>query len=316
MPSDWQTTTRYYGFAKYLRDQFDRPVRKITVDAGFGCPNRDGTIGVGGCSFCVNDSFSPATGMAALSVRDQIVKGIKRSDASGASADTAFIVYFQPFTNTHADVQTLRQAYGQALCGDRVVGLAVGTRPDCVPDEVLDLIQGYTEHSQVWIEYGVQSSHDRTLDRIGRGHHWDSVVDAVTRTRGRGILVCAHVILGLPGETRDDMRVTAERLALLGIDGIKLHHLAIVRGSRMEAEHERGEITLLASDEYASLAADLLERLPQHVVVQRLVGDTRGDLLVAPKWDETKQQVIAAITAELQRHGTHQGALVAAGVAP
>ena len=305
--ADWKTTARYYPFSRFLRETFGSRVRKITVNGGFSCPNRDGTVGVGGCSFCVNESFSRAADAQPLPIRQQVAQAIAQAKERGR--DEKFMVYFQPFTNTYADTKTLKERYDEAVAHEDVVALAIGTRPDCVPDEVLDLIESYTSRGQVWVEYGLQSSHDRTLDRINRGHGWAEFEDAVTRTRPRGILVCAHVILGLPGEKRDDMRETASRLAAVGIDGIKLHHLTIVRGSTLEADHRRGLVPTLTSRDYVSLAADLLERLPATVVVQRLVGDTRGGLLVAPIWEETKQQVIAAITAEFGRRDTRQGAL-------
>lgn len=305
--ADWKTTARYYPFSRFVRETFGCKVRKITVNGGFSCPNRDGTIGVGGCSFCVNESFSPAANREPLPIREQVAQAI--AQAKGRGRDEKFMVYFQPFTNTYADVATLKKRYDEAVAHEDVVALAIGTRPDCVPDEVLDLVESYTSRCQVWIEYGLQSAHDHTLDRINRGHGWTEFQNAVTLTHPRAILVCAHVILGLPGETRDDMRQTANRLAALDIDGVKLHHLAIVRGSPLEEEHRRGLVPTLTSHEYASLAADMLERLPETVVVQRLVGDTRGGLLVAPVWSETKQQVLAAITQELGQRDSCQGAL-------
>ena len=307
--SHWKTTTRYYPFSRFLRETFGCDVRRIAVNGGFGCPNRDGAIGVGGCTFCVNPSFSPVAGDQAPSIRQQVLSAI--GQARGRGFDGRFLVYFQPFTNTHAEVDTLHRRYDEALCDEGIVGLAIGTRPDCVPNHVLDLVQSYTDRCQVWLEYGIQSCHDATLDRINRGHTWEAVVDAVERTRGRGILICVHAILGLPGETREHMRQTAERVAGLGIDGIKLRQLAIVKGAQMEAEHERGEVATLTGEEYVSLIADFLERLPESIVVQRLVGDTRSDLLLAPKWEESKSQVLSAITNELRRRGTWQGSLFA-----
>lgn len=300
--NDWTTTTRYYAFSRYLRETFGCKVQKIPVTAGFTCPNRDGAVGTRGCTFCANESFSPAAAQHGESIRGQVLRGMESSRAS------KFIAYFQPFTNTYADLDTLRRRYDEALLPD-VIGLAIGTRPDCVADPVLDLIESYTARAQLWLEYGVQSCHDRTLDRIARGHRWCDVVDAVRRTQGRGILICAHIILGLPGESVDDVRVTAERIAELGIDGVKLHHLAVVKGTPLEAEYRAGKIDTLSVEQYVALAADVLERLPGRVVVQRLVGDTRGDWLVAPKWPVAKGQVLSAITCELARRNTHQGSL-------
>jgi radical SAM protein (TIGR01212 family) len=307
MSSNWKKPPRYHPFSRFLRATLGADVRRVTVNGGFGCPNRDGTIGVGGCTFCVNPSFSPVAEEETLSLREQVTGALARARERGYSG--RFFVYFQPFTNTHADVATLRRRYDEALCDDGIVGLAVGTRPDCVPEEVLVCVQSYTDRYQVWLEYGLQSCHDATLCRVNRGHTWGQFVDAVERTKGRGLLICVHAILGLPGETREHMRQTAERVAGLGIDGIKLRQLAIVKGAQMEAEHQRGEIATLTSEEYVSFAADFLERLPASVVIQRLVGDTPGDLLLAPKWEETKSQVLSAITNELRSRGTWQGAL-------
>jgi len=306
MDRSWKTTTRYYPFSRYLRETFGCPVRKVPVNGGFGCPNRDGTIGRGGCTFCVNAGFSPVAGGNLESLGQQVRRAIDRAHRQGFGGK--FLVYFQPFTNTHGSVDVLRRRYDEAVAQAEVVGLAVGTRPDCVPEPVLDLLQSYTDRYQVWVEYGVQSAHDTTLARIHRGHDWATTVDALTRTRARGLLVCAHLILGLPGETRDHIRETACRLAEAGCDGVKLHQLAVVRGAPLEADYRRGAVSPLSCEEYVSLAADVLERLPETVVVQRLVGDTYGDLLVAPKWAQTKSQVLSAVTTELKRRGTWQGA--------
>lgn len=307
--TSWKTTTRYYSFTRYLRETFGRPVRKVPVHGGFGCPNRDGTVGRNGCTFCVNAAFSPVAGARWGSPGKQAAQAIARARERGFGGK--FLIYFQPFTNTYAPVDTLRRRYDEAVSHPEVVGLAVGTRPDCVPEPVLDLLESYKDRYQVWVEYGIQSAHDETLRRIRRGHDWQAAEDAVTRTRARGLLVCAHVILGLPGETREHMLETACRLAELGIDGIKLHQLAVVEGAPLEAEYRRGHVSPLRCDEYVSLAADVLERLPERVVIQRLVGDTYGDLLVAPQWPQSKAQVVSAVTNELRRRGRWQGARAA-----
>jgi radical SAM protein (TIGR01212 family) len=302
---DWKTTTRYYTFSQFLRETFGCKVHKVSVNAGFGCPNRDGTIGAGGCAYCVNASFSPSAGQAQLSVHEQVARAVARVQRHDPGAK--FLAYFQPFTNTYADTATLRARYDEAVSHPSVVGLAIGTRPDCVPDAVLDLVEGYARRMHVWLEYGLQSAHDHTLARMNRGHGWAAFADAVRRTKGRGIRVCAHVILGLPGENRGHMCETAEQVAQAGIDGVKLHHLAIVKGSALEAAYARGEVQTLQCEQYVALAADFLERTPERVVIQRLVGDTYGELLIAPRWPQAKQQVLAAVTAELRGRGSRQG---------
>jgi len=218
-----------------------------------------------------------------------------------------FLVYFQAFTNTYAPVTRLKQLYDEAAAQENVVGLAIGTRPDCVPDPVLDLAGEYAEGMEVWIEYGLQSAQDETLRRIGRGHDVRAFVDAVERTRGRGIRVCAHVILGLPGERGGDMMRTARMLADLEIHGVKIHPLHILRNTRAEELYRQGELSLLAQDEYVGLACDFLERLPTHTVIQRLTGEGPRGSMIGPMWCARKTEVLGAIDAELERRGTRQG---------
>ncbi|HOX06957.1 MAG TPA: TIGR01212 family radical SAM protein [Planctomycetota bacterium] len=295
---------RFYPYSQFLKERFGCKVYKLTVDAGFTCPNRDGTKGAGGCIYCENSSFSPAAG-SRLSVREQVEKEKRLAEARyGASR---FIAYFQPFSNTYAPVGKLRALHDEALSVDGVVGLSLGTRPDCVPPEVLDYLQELAGRTHLWVEYGLQSSHDRTLEVINRGHTFAEFEDAVLRTRGRGIFICVHLILGLPGETREMIQATASRIAKLGIDGVKLHHLHVVRDTALAGMYDRGEIRLLELDEYVRLSADVLERLPPWTVLQRFVGDVQGDSLVAPKWNEGKLRVLEAIQEELERRGVRQG---------
>jgi len=306
--TDWRRHPRYYPFSRFLRQRFPWKVHKVTIDAGFTCPNRDGTKGTGGCIYCINESFCPNSGRGRLSVTEQVTNGMailrRRYGAE------KFIAYFQAFTNTYAPVERLRALYDEAVALDDVVGLSIGTRPDCVDDRKLDMIASYADAGlHVWVEYGLQSSHDETLKRINRGHGFDEFVRAVGETARRGLFVCAHVILGLPGETRGMMMETAERIAPLPLAGIKLHHLYVARGTVLCDMYQRREFETLTATEYASLAAEFLERIPPEVAVQRLVGDVTSNVLVAPRWTESKQQVLAAITAELARRHSFQGAL-------
>src|SRR5262245_59309641 len=218
---------RYYPLSRFLRERFGGKVRSVTIDAGFTCPNVDGTVALGGCVYCDIASFSPNRRQPRASVAAQVERGIailrKRYGAD------QFIAYFQAATNTYAPVEKLRRLYDQALEHPEMVGLAIGTRPDCVPDSVLDLIQGYARDRYVCLELGLQTIHDRSLDWMNRGHHFNAFVDAVERCRDRGLDLCAHVILGLPGETRDDMLATADTLAALRVGGVKIHNLHVVR---------------------------------------------------------------------------------------
>jgi len=296
----------YYPFSQYLKERFGCKVYKITVDAGFSCPHRRGRTGIGGCSFCVNESFSPNLRRPEAGIREQIEQGAKRLRKRYRAAK--FIAYFQPFTNTSAPVATLQRVYDEALCSDDIVGLAIGTRPDCVSEETLDLIAGYAETYEVWIEYGLQSANDETLAAIDRGHDFSTFQDAMERTAGRRIRACAHVILGLPGEGRCEMLNTAKQLSQLPIDGLKIHHLHIVRGSALEQAYRDGRLPTLTVAEYVSLAADFLERTKPKVVIQRLVGDAPRDLLIAPLWEVGKADIVRAIEDEMRRRGTCQGA--------
>jgi len=303
----WLRERRYYPFSCFLRAAFGCKVHKVTIHAGFTCPNRDGRVGVGGCIYCVNASFShPAKGPM-KPIREQVAVGTRfMRERYGAEK---FIAYFQAFSNTYADVSTLKARYDEALSVDKdIVGLSIGTRPDCVPDEVLDLVQSYTERYHVWLEYGIQSVHDRTLRIINRGHSLATFEDAIRRTKGRGIRICAHVILGLPGETWDDMMQTAEVVCGLGVDGIKIHHLYVAKDTPLAERHARGEVPTFTVEEYVPLAADFLERISPDIAVQRLVGDTHGGLLVAPIWPKSKPEVFAAIERELARRDSCQGA--------
>ncbi|MHC4268806.1 MAG: tRNA modification radical SAM protein MnmL/YtqA [Planctomycetota bacterium] len=303
----WLKTHRYYPFSSFLKDNFSVKIHKVSIHAGFTCPNRDGLVGVGGCTYCANESFSPNVRETISPIKEQVEKGVKfLKKRYGAEK---FIAYFQAFTNTYADVDTLKARYDEALSNKDVIGLSIGTRPDCITEEILDLINSYTKKYHVWIEYGLQSIHDRTLRLINRGHDYKSFEDAVLRTKHRGsIKICAHVILGLPGENRNDMMETARTVSAMGIDGIKLHHLYVAKNTAMAGEYFKGGIKTLKMEEYVSLVCDFLERISPEIVIQRLVGDTHGDFLISPVWNVAKSDVFAAITNELKRRNSYQGA--------
>ena len=304
---------RYNPFSAELRRLFNCRVQRISVDAGFTCPNRDGSKGTGGCIFC-SDEGSGAPGIArGLSITEQL-EAAKQIMIRKYRA-RKFLAYFQPYSNTYASPERLRLFYDEALAVPDVVGLIVGTRPDCLPEDVVALLAGYAERSYFWLEIGLQSSSDRTLAAIDRGHDIACFVDAVRRCSARGIRVCAHVILGLPGETREEMLATAGFLNGLGIAGVKLHHLHVMRGTRLEELYRRGEVRLLERDEYVGLVCDFLERLDPNMLVMRLVGDG-GPNLVAPDWSIAKFDLLNAIDGELEQRGTRQGSFRAGGVNP
>lgn len=304
--AEWRRAGRkYHAYSYFLRKRFGRRVQKISIDAGFTCPNVDGTVARGGCVFCDNRSFSPSRRLPRDVVRSQIDTGIAR--VSKRYKCRRYLAYFQPGTNTYAGVERLEPLYRTALGHPKIVGLAIGTRPDCVADATLDLIDDLARTAYVSLEYGMQSIHDQSLAWMNRGHSHHATVDAMQRSRGRRFDICAHVILGLPGETWRDMMATAAEIARLGFHAIKIHHLYAVRNTPLVDQIERGSVRLLGRSEYVELVVDFLERLPPNCVVERLIGDAPPDYLVGPAWCLDKPAVLAAIEREFVRRGSWQG---------
>lgn len=295
----------YYDLNTYFRRQFGCRVHKLTVDAGLTCPNRDGTVGRGGCIYCNARGSGTGAHEHGLSITQQLENG-KAAVARRFKAKK-FLAYFQSFSNTYAPVERLREMYDEALSVADVVGLSIGTRPDCVDESILDLLEYYARTHLVWIEYGLQSAHDRTLAAIKRGHDAAAFARAVTTTAGRGIRICVHAILGLPGEDAGLMRATADYIAGLPIDGLKLHLLYVIRGTPMEDLYRSGRYRCLAQEEYADLVCDFIERVPAHVVIQRLTGDPHREELVAPLWALEKTKNLNLIKQALIRRDTWQG---------
>ena len=296
---------RYRSFNRYLREQFGCKVYKVSLDAGFTCPNRDGKLGHSGCIFCSpRGSASPLVDPKASidqQMRAGIAFGQRRYRAKG------FLAYFQAFTNTYAPLEHLKRLYDVALQHHEVVGLSVGTRPDCITDEVLNLLQGYSRTHEVWIEYGLQSVHDYTLEWLQRGHNAAAFFDAIERTRDRGLRICAHVIFGLPTETVEDMLTTIRALIPLPLDGIKIHALHVVQGTQLAAMYAAENLGFLSQADYVQIVCDALELLPSHIVIQRLTGEAPASELVGPEWTLRKVETLQAITAELRKRGTWQG---------
>ncbi len=297
---------RYYPFSQFLRERFGCKVYKLPIDAGFTCPNRDGKIGYGGCTYCYNPSFSPSILLQKSSISLQVK--YRKALLKRKGKVNKFLVYFQSYTNTYAKVKILRRLYDEAIQDKDVIGFCIGTRPDCVPDEVLDLIESYAKDYHIWLEYGLQSMHDETLLRIRRGHNFAQFEDAVKRTQGRNIFICVHIILGLPGEVKEDILKTARALARMGIDGIKLHHLQVINKTELVRDFQRGEFKVLSSEEYIKLVCDVLELLPARITIQRLVGEVLQDkMLVAPRWNLNKHEILSAIDQEFVDRGSFQG---------
>ena len=300
-----ETKKRYYQFSEYLKTKFGKKVYKITLDAGFNCPNRDGTISSGGCIFCDDGgSFSRAHSNV-LPVEQQVLTGIET--LSTRFKAQKFMSYFQAYSNTYKPVDELKKIYDSALCHDDIVGLSIGTRPDCVDERKLDLIASYTDKYETWIEYGLQSMHDKTLEFINRGHSYEAFLNAYNQTKERGINVGVHVILGLPNETREDMLNTIKSIAKLGVDGVKFHCLCIFPNTKLYDMYQNNEITLLEEDDYIKLACDALEILPERTTIHRLGGNGLQAIKVAPHWLNKKFEILNKIDAELEKRNSWQG---------
>ena len=275
------------------------------MDAGLGCPNADGTLAPGGCIFCNIDSFSPSRRRSIRPIGQQIDEGMKRLKRRYGVEH--FLAYFQPATNTYGPVAKLREMYLEALAHAAIVGLVIGTRPDCVSPEVLDLLADLSRQTWLVVEYGLQSIHDRSLDWMNRGHHYDAFLDAVRRSREHQLNVGAHVILGIPGETPDQMRATAREIARLRINSVKIHNLYVCRDTALAGLWAAGQAPLPDRQQYADYVADFLELLPPDCVIDRLSGEAPPEYLLAPEWCLDKPAVLRAIEAELVRRDSWQG---------
>ena len=296
---------RYYDLNSYLRGIFGCRVQKISLDAGLTCPNRDGVISTGGCIYCNSRGSGTGAFSRGISITEQIMRGKeflkKRYKAH------KFIAYFQSFSNTYGPYEKLKGLYEEALAIDGIVGLSIGTRPDCINEAILTLLEGYAKDYLIWLEYGIQSIHDRTLEFINRGHDVKSFIRAIDATQNRGIKVCTHVMLGLPFEQRNDMLATAKAVAAMAIDGIKIHLLYVIRGTKMEKLYRAGNYRCLEQEEYVNLVCDFLELLPPDMVIQRLTGDPHPEELVAPEWSLKKNETLLRIKKVLADRDSWQG---------
>lgn len=292
----------YYSFNDYLQAKYGTRVQRLSLNAGFTCPTRDGKMDTEGCIYCNEKGFSPLAGT-------RLAKQIEKAAAYAKKRYSAgrFVAYFQNATNTYAPCSKLKKTYDIIRHYPDIVGLYISTRPDCIDDKKLDLIESYSPDYDVWIEYGLQSSHDRTLKLINRRHTFHDFAEAAAMTAKRNIKVGAHVILGLPGETPDDMLRTAEKIAALPVSGIKLHVLHVLKGTKLERQYKSGGINLMSFGEYVSAVCDFLELTDPRCVIFRLVSDANPDFLVAPKWINRKSEVINAVKKEFERRGTKQG---------
>lgn len=318
----------YTPLSSFLSRYFEHKVQKITLNAGFTCPNRDGTRGRGGCTYCNNQSFNPDYQLKDESITAQLERGKaffrraqqKRAEKRGKTLNNddwplKYLAYFQAYTNTYGELEHLRRLYEEALSVDDVVGLVVGTRPDCMPDTLLDYFEQLARDHFVHIEYGVESCNDALLQRINRGHDFACSVDAIERTAARGLPVGAHLILGLPGETREATLAQAQAINALPIDTLKLHQLQIVRGTAMCVEYQRAlragtsDFLLYTPEEYVALVVDFLERLRPDIVVERFTSSSPRELLIAPDWGLKNYEFVSLVNREFARRDSRQGTL-------
>ncbi len=300
-----RSARHYNTFGQYMKDLFRVPVYKVNVDAGFTCPNRDGSVATGGCIYCNNDSFRPAACTSSASLREQIGKGIPYLRSRyGAER---FIVYFQPYTNTYAAVDILERLYREALDNPGVVGLAIGTRPDCVDEEKIALLESLAKDAFILVEYGLQSVYDKTLQFINRGHDYASFKNAVALTAGRGIRVGAHIILGFPTETREQMLDMAGEISHLPVEFLKIHQLQIVKDTALAGLYAGRPFATFGYSEYIGMLADFLERLSPDVVIQRLFAAAPDEVLIAPVWNKTRSELLRDLDALMEQRGSYQG---------
>ncbi|MDN5294188.1 MAG: uncharacterized protein PWQ91_880 [Eubacteriales bacterium] len=296
---------RYHSFNYHLQKTFGTKVFKVSLDAGFTCPNRDGTVGTGGCIFCSPRGSGDCAGPRELPLAEQFNLGRERISRKWPRAK--YIAYFQAFTNTYAPVEVLREKYESVLHLPGVVGVSVGTRPDCLPPPVLDLLEEMHHRTYFWVELGLQTIHDRTAVLINRGYPYEVFLQAIAELKKRGLRTCVHIILGLPGESREDMLATGRELARLRPEGVKIHLLHLIEGTPLVKWYEEGRLRLLEMDEYVNLVVDILEMLPPETIIHRLTGDSPWDKLVGPLWSRKKFEILNAIERELEARNSWQG---------
>lgn len=298
---------RYREFGDFLRERFPFKAQKIAINAGFTCPNRDGSKGRGGCTYCNNQTFNPGYCQTDKSVTDQLAEGVRFF--SRKYPEMRYLAYFQAYTSTYGEQERLERLYEEALDYPGVVGLVIGTRPDCMPDRLLDYLARLSEQVLVLVEYGVESTLDRTLRRINRGHDFAEAEEAIRRTAARGIAVGAHLILGLPGESRDEILGHADRLSDLPLTTLKLHQLQLIRHTRMALEFERQpeDFHLFTVDEYIDLAIDFIERLDPAIALERFVSQSPKELLIAPDWGLKNYEFTARVNRRLAERDSWQG---------
>ncbi len=298
-------TRRFNSFGPYMKKRFGTTVYKVNIDAGFTCPNRDGTLGVTGCIYCNNDSFRPSSCKPVMSVKEQIGNGI--TYLSSRYNAEKFLAYFQPYTNTYASVSELERLYNEALEEPSVIGLAVGTRPDCIDEGKLKLLESLAKDHFILIEYGLQSIYDKTLKFINRGHDYKTFLDAVRLTRNRGIYIGAHIIVGFPTETKEEMLAMADEISETHPDFLKIHQLQVIKDTPLADLYEKDSFHTFEYDEYLDFVVDFIERLSPDIVLQRLFATAPDEILIAPRWDKSRYEVTRDIEKRFLERNTFQG---------
>ena len=304
---NYSVSMPYNDYGTWLRQRFPYKVQKISVDAGFTCPNRDGRLGTGGCIYCNNDSFNPSYCQREKSVKQQLVEG--KEFFRRKYPEMRYMAYFQAFTNTYSTLDHLKSLYEEALDVEDVVGLVIGTRPDCIDDTLLDYLTQLARQTMVTLEYGIETANDDTLILIRRGHDFQCVRDAVERTKGRGIVIGGHVILGLPGEDAEESVRQATIMSELGLDVLKIHQMQIIRGTRLAQMYAENPFHLYSPEEYSELIVRYLEHLSEDMVVERFASQSPKEMLIAPKWGLKNYELTNLIVNKMKREGRRQGSL-------
>ncbi len=297
----------YFDFGDFLKLKFPYKVQKIAINAGFTCPNRDGTKGTGGCSYCNNQTFNPDYCKPELTITEQLEKGKKFF--ARKYPEMKYLAYFQAYTNTYSELSQLRAMYEEALQVEDVVGIIIGTRPDCVPDQLLDYLQELSKTHFVLMEYGAESANNETLQTINRGHTWEETVDAVNRTKQRGLMCGLHIIMGLPGETEEDFMRTADRISELPIETLKIHQLQLIKGTKMAHQVEKGLVKIMQFnvDEYIDLCIKFIKRIRPGIALERFVSQSPEALLISPRWGLKNYEFTNKLNAKIQKDNVKQG---------
>ncbi|MBE9480326.1 MAG: TIGR01212 family radical SAM protein [Bacteroidetes bacterium] len=309
MKYPWGHSRRFNAYSNYILKEFGERVQKLSIDAGFTCPNRDGTVGTGGCTYCNNNAFNPSYCTPSKSISQQIIEGIEFHQKRYRRANK-YLAYFQPFSNTYAPLDKLRNIYNEALKFPEVIGLVIGTRPDCIDDKKLEFFSELSKKYYVIIEYGIESCYDKTLERVNRGHSFEQSVKAITKTAQKGIKTGAHIIFGLPGETKQEMLDEADILSELPLNNIKFHQLQIIKDTEMAKEYrEKPEnFNLFSLNEYIDFIITFLERLTPDIVIERFAGEVPPRFLSGPNWGLIRNdQILNLIEKKLYEKNTWQG---------